>query len=179
MNLSRIIKKYETSSTTAHQLLKALNFNAVSYPYSELSKFENIEDAFNGTNVMIVLYENSKNYGHFCCVLKRKKSYEFFDSYGIFPDFQLKYTSDYFRKNNNMLYPHLSYLLYSSDKKIEYNNYIFQSLNKNIKTCGRWCLVRALLLNYDIDTFFDFIVNMSSKLNISFDKFVVFLTLEI
>ena len=121
---------------------------------------------------IVILYETRKHYGHWCCLFRNNKNnIEFFDSYGIFPDDELKYATKSFRKKNNMMWPHLTYLLLSCPYKIEYNNHKFQKMSRKISTCGRWCLIRCLLSAVDIDNFYKLFKKYKDK-----DKVALFLT---
>lgn len=127
------------------------------YTYNELTKFNNIDDAFDKFDVIFLLFETKKNFGHWVCLIKTEDFIEHFDSYGIFPDKELKYTNKSFRMKNNMMLPHLTYLLLKSNKKIEYNDHQLQSKKyKWIATCGRFCALRYMCKDYNIDVFADF-----------------------
>jgi hypothetical protein len=158
-------------SLSNFEISEGLGKNANIIKYSELSKYNNIDDAFNNKKHLILLFETVKNYGHWCCLIKRgKKNIEFFDSYGIMPDEQLKYTVPVFRKENNMLLPHLTYLLLMCKYNVEYNNYKFQ---KGFTTCGRWVIVRCILSDIGIDDFAKLFLRKDS------DKFITKLTNDI
>ena len=126
--------------------------NVLTYP--ELVNYDNINDAMGPHGALILLYMTNQNYGHWVCAFKRNNNaIEFFDSYGFFPDDELKLIPEYFRKVSNQLYPHLTYLLLKSKNKIEYNNVQLQKLKKDVNTCGRWCIVRIMLRNLTINEF--------------------------
>ncbi len=129
------------------------------YTYNELTKFKTLDDAFYPFNIIFLLFETSRNFGHWCVICKKgnreKEKIYFFDPYGIFPDQQLKFTKFLFRKYNNMILPYLTILLLKSNKNIEYNEHVLQNINnKSIATCGKWCCWFALLYkNVSIDSF--------------------------
>lgn len=149
--------------------------NCIILKYSDLSKFLHINELFI-KKFVIILFETKFNYGHWCLLFKNtRNSIEFFDSYGLMPDSQLKYISSVFRKHNNMIYPHLTYLLLFCSNKIEYNNHIFQKSKNNIATCGRWVILRCLFYNYNIDEFYE-IIKSKKKKNKTLDHLAVFLT---
>lgn len=162
-------------SLTGIEIEKALNNNCKIITYSKLSNFDDIDSVIGSKKYVVILFETRKYYGHWCCLFKNNKgSIEFFDSYGIMPDDELKYSSKVFRKNNNMFLPHLTYLLLVCPYNIEYNNYKFQKMKKNISTCGRWCIVRCLLSDINIDDFYDLFKKYKDK-----DKVAVYLTKNI
>ena len=78
---------------------------------------------------------------------------EFFDPYGKFIDDQLEYIPVNFRKISNQDYPHLTALLYNSKYNLSYNQYPFQKLKDNIKTCGRWTALRIMFRDMPLDDF--------------------------
>lgn len=166
------IKAKLSYSLSNHDLMKYMKGKCKIYTYNELSKFNNLEEAFENTEVIFLLYETIKNYGHWCSILKRKNSIEFFDPYGIFPDEELKFTDDVFRLKNNMILPHLTYLLWKSRKRVEYNNYKLQSKKFGINTCGRWNLIRAQYKDINIDNF----AKLLTKNNIPNDVLITLLT---
>lgn len=169
------LKKKMSYSLTSIDLLKNINYKAHIYRYSDLTKFNTIKKAFYPHHIIFLLYETKKNYGHWCCLLDKKNSIEHFDSYGIFPDDELKQTPLSFRMENKMELPHLTALLYKSKRVIEYNNYKLQEYNKKIATCGRWCLIRAKYKDVDIDNFANIFLNRK----FSPDEIITLLTYNI
>lgn len=160
------VKKEIGISLSNFEISKALNNDAEILKYSELSEFSNIKDAFRKKKFLILLYETSENYGHWCCLFMRdRNTIEFFDSYGIMPDDELKFIRESFRIENGSLFPHLTFLLLESNFKIEYNNHKFQrkSTNKSkISTCGRWVIVRCVLHKLTIDQFAEMFLRKNS-----------------
>lgn len=143
------------------------------YSYKELSNYNDLEDLFNNYNKVFILYEFYENYGHWCVLCKNINNIYFFDPYGIFPDKELKFSDYGFRKDNNMLVPHLTYLLLKSNKNIHFNNHKFQSFSTGISTCGRWCIIFCILFNnFSIDEIYSYFKN--KKINM--DEYVTKLT---
>jgi len=153
--------KLEISYSVSNlDLYKLFNNKIHIYDYNELSQFNNINQAFHPYDVIFLLFETKQNYGHWTCIINHDDRIEFFDSYGIFPDKERKYTNIEFRKQNNMMLPHLTALLYNSNKQIEYNDHKLQDMSKrNIQTCGRWCAFRYLCKDINIDSFARFFKN--------------------
>lgn len=157
------------------EISEALDNNCKVITYIELSKYKNIDQLLSNKKYIIILYETMQNYGHWCCLFKTNKdTIEFFDSYGVLPDDELKYAYKFFRKKNNMILPHLTFLLLFCPYKVEYNNYKFQKKGPNIATCGRWCIVRCLFSDYNIDEFYKLFKKYKNK-----DKVVLYLTKNI
>lgn len=152
--LQTVINKMKSKSLSSNDLLKLVNYKANLMTYPELTKFRTIDEALGPHKALIILYETRKNYGHWCCVFRRNnKIIEFFDSYGLLPDDELKFIPEHFRDLNNERLPHLTVLLYKSEAQIEYNDKQLQQKMKDINTCGRWVGLRLILRELPIDTF--------------------------
>jgi len=92
-----------------------------------------------------LLYEMQPNTGHWCLVHETVNTdgipcIEMFDSYGIFPDDELKWVSPSFKIGSGQQHTHLLRLLIDSERPIAYNNVCLQG--KGTSTCGRWCILR-------------------------------------
>lgn len=106
--------------------------------YSSLHEYDNIEQLFDISNYVLLLFETKHNNGLWVGLVNKPKTIYFFCSYGYFPDDHLHYTNVKFRKSNNMDYGYLSYLLLHTNKTIDYNDKQLQKVDNNINTCGRW-----------------------------------------
>ncbi len=158
------INQKEKKSLSGEEVLMICDNKAKMYTYPELVKFNNIDDLLKPYGAIIILYLTKENYGHFCCIFKQNKTtISFFDSYGYLPDDQLKFAPMHFRKSHDQYYPHLTYLMYNSNYKIDYNNHVLQSSKKDIATCGRWTGVRILLRNLTNDEFADLFLDEKIK----------------
>lgn len=128
--------------------------------YSDLMKYNNIDDALGKYGALVLLYESRDNYGHWTLVFKRNKNtIEHFDSYGIIPDDQFDYIDPNFLMKEGINEPYLTHLLYKSGYNVEYNDYKLQEMDNNIKTCGKWVILRLLKRNINIDDFAKFFIN--------------------
>ena len=77
--------------------------------YTELQKYNNIDQVLGPYSALVLLYETSKNFGHWVCVFKvNENTIEHFDSYGLKPDDELKFIPEYFREVNYEEIPHLT-----------------------------------------------------------------------
>ena len=137
-------------SLSSTDLMRIMRNQCKIYTYNELSRIKSLDQLFGPYNCVFILYETRKNYGHWCVLTRDHNRITFFDSYGIFPDMELKWTPQAFRRRNNMILPHLTSLLYhdKSGREIHYNNHRLQRMNKKIATCGRWCAVFALMHSF-------------------------------
>lgn len=131
--------------------------------YKQLREVDDIEDLLEPFGAFIMLYEMKRNFGHWVCVFKHNGTIEHFDSYGVKPDYELKWVPDYFKKIGGEDIPYLTYLLYKSQKKTRYNHYRLQSFRKGVSTCGRWCVARVIYKNLSENQFY-------KKFNIGIDK---------
>lgn len=136
-------------SLSNYDIFNALSQKCNVMTYKELYIYKTIEDAMGKFKSLILLYETKSHYGHWICIFERindknKKVISFFDSYSLPVDDELNYISSEFKEENNTVYPYLSYLLYNSPLKIEYNEFPLQELGDHISTCGYWCIARIL-----------------------------------
>ena len=64
-------------------------------------------------------------------------------------------------------------LLFSNARYlISYNQYPFQKLSYDIKTCGRWCVLRILNKSMNLDKFLKEVVLSSKLMGLTLDEFV-------
>ncbi|MBS3925925.1 MAG: hypothetical protein KGZ34_04460 [Nitrosarchaeum sp.] len=117
--------------------MQALNPDAKIFSYTDLQKYETIDDLFHDTDKIIILYLiKSKYYGHWCCLFKHTRNgkmvYNFFDPYGIIVDGELDFIPKEKRNELNEQHKYLSWLL--RDSPCYYNYICFQG--KNSQTCG-------------------------------------------
>jgi len=144
--------------------------------YPELSKYSDIRKVLGKRGKAVVLYETKHNYGHWVGLHKSPKGgIEVFDSYGFVPDDELKYIDTNFRKINNEMKPHLSHLLYASGLPVEYNNYKFQKMAKDVNTCGRHVVLRLQNGHMNIDQYYKALKGIQKKTGVSPDELVSYL----
>lgn len=147
------VQKYYLTDTD----LKNLTGNRCTVlSYSQLKDILNIDELFysaeNDTylDACILLYEEKKDSGHWVVLLKRDRSIEIFDPYGMkFLDEQLKF-SNYNKEK------YLSKLFKKSNRRYSFNTEALQITNKNMNTCGRWVSIRVLFHTYNNDKFIKF-----------------------
>jgi hypothetical protein len=152
------IKKY--SPTTDKDLLKAIDTNIVEH--RNLYKYSNIDQILKNDACIIFYDRTSGNVGHWCCIIRRGDSIEYFDSYGRPPSFPKYIHGDK---------PYLLNLLKKSRYYVYYNPYNFQS--KGVATCGRHVVMRILFKRYSLGYYKRFMNN------IDHDDLVSFFTLPI
>lgn len=155
--MDKLIKKLEEKSLSNSEILELLNGKTKVMTYTDLTKYNNIEDLLKPYGSVVILYMTKQNYGHWTLLFKQKpKLLSFFDSYGYMPDSEIKFIPEYFRKISNQDYPHLTALLYDAAKKgykVEYNEYKYQSKISKIRTCGRYVVARLMFKHLNNEEF--------------------------
>jgi hypothetical protein len=106
----------------------------------------------------IILTEWKKNMGHWCCLLRYGNTIEWFDSFGILPDGELKFVPKFLRKALGEQEHALTRILKKAKEDgflVIYNKRRFQSQKPGVDTCGRWALSRvvSMLLGYDLEDY--------------------------
>lgn len=107
--------------------------------YKDIDNYDNLEQLLRPYNRVVVLFESSKNRGHWCSIHSNGKETFFFDPYGIKPPNQLKYSSGmnrYLKQRRDTL------LRLFEGKLIKYNPIPLQEWKRSVNTCGRWVLAR-------------------------------------
>lgn len=174
----KCIKEAENTALTNYEIDKFLGGETKILTYKALSRFNDINKLLEPYKNFIMLYMSKPNYGHWVCVIKHPDRIEFFDPYGgnNEPDQELNLINDNIKKITNQDYPYLTKLLYESDYPIEYNNYKFQEHHRDIKTCGRHCIVRVMFKDLLLDEYHRFLLALHKKTKLSYDEIVTSLT---
>lgn len=138
--------------------------------YSQLENIKDINELLpDEKDYRIILTENKKNSGHWCAITRDNDIYTWFDSYGEYPDDELKYIPKFINEMLGQDKKHLSRLLKTikEPNQIFYNKTKYQKLGDGINTCGRWCICFLLLhhIGYDLKEFKNFIKLNSKKYN--------------
>lgn len=136
------ISKLKEYPLSTKEIMKLLNNKVKIVIYPDIIKYKSIEDLIGKHNSLILLYLTTEQFGHYTCLFKNKDGIQFFDSYGYFPDDQLKFVPSRLSPKMYGYHKILLYLLSQTNNKIFYNQYRLQSLNKKIATCGFWCVYR-------------------------------------
>jgi len=123
--------------------------------YKQLNDIRSLDTYMKPFKYLIILYTWKENYGHWTCVLKNDltHTFEFFDSYGTKPDYQLMDVPIRIRNDLGMEYPQLASLLYKSPRQILYNEDKLQKFSPRINTCGKWVVLRCCMGNIPVETF--------------------------
>lgn len=156
--------------------------------FSELRNYKHIDDLLpRDKSYVIILIEQEKNTGHWIALMRQdmmvyggKKSgmktvIEYFNSYGLKPNYEMKYFNKLFGQNKN----DLTKLLKNNDYEVIYNNVPFQSIdNKNANTCGRHVICRIVAMKNLDKSLIEYITMMDDlkkKYNLPFDLLISWL----
>jgi hypothetical protein len=155
--MDKQIIKQEEKSLSNSDILDLLNGKTKILTYTELTKYDDIDDILKPYGSCVILYLTKENYGHWTLIFKQKPYLlSFFDSYGYFPDEEIKFVPEYFREVSKQNKPHLTALLYNATKKgykVEYNEYKYQKKKSNVRTCGRYVVARLMFRHLDNEEF--------------------------
>lgn len=150
-----LLDKLKLHSLSGDELLCLVGNKAKLLTYEQLESYDSIFDAMGPHKALILLYCTEKNRGHWTCVFSRdNQCIEFFCSYALKPDDQLRFVPRHMRERLKEDHTHLTNLLLSSDKEIEYNDHPLQNEDPHVAaTCGRWVAARLLFRALPIDDF--------------------------
>lgn len=160
MTAKGTLKKLKKISLSNVDVVKLLDgkVNLVMYP--DIKKYRDIDHLLGKYGACVILYLTSENYGHWCCIFRQgKRCIQFFDSYGEMIDKALEYEMDpKFRIRGGMNLPLLTKMLYDAYDKynIKFNEFQFQEEEKDVNTCGRFCVVRLWCRDMDEYEFAEF-----------------------
>jgi|SRR5208337_5108836 len=172
-----MLKRLEAIALSNKDIMKLLDNKAEIVLYPNLHKYQNIDQVLGPHEAAVILFEFKPEYGHWVCIWKLdKQTLSFFNSYGSYPDDSLLFIDGSFRDKTNQEYPYLSELFLKSPYKLTYNEYQYQKHNKDIRTCGRHCVVRLYCRNLSDKQYHEFITSEMKKYKINADQLVTMLT---
>jgi len=94
--------------------------------------------------------KNGVNIGHWTCLTRYKNYFEFFDSYGLKEEDELKFISEEKRQLYGEGRDYLQNLL--KNVKHSNNNYDYQKWDDHVSTCGRWVILKLFLFQNGVNT---------------------------
>ncbi len=176
--MDKIIREAEKICYSDKDIKNLLDGNVLIYTYNNLEQIlqangakATLDTLLQDKDCVCILYlvPGKTNFGHWTSILKDsggEHCYEIFDSYGIFPDDQLKYMSGY---DPSPLKKTLSRIVQNTQRvsgvPIYFNKYPLQSglgmKGTGINTCGRWCAVRCSFKRFNIREFIAMFINQS------------------
>ncbi len=135
--------------------------------YRDLHTIQDINELFQISNNIIILYRTTRDYGHFVSLLNYDDHIEYFDSYGEKPDYELKYSQESVRQMQGRIMPHLTHLFNIAKrkdrKKIVYNKIRLQQFHNHVNTCGRWSALRIKFRHLNIKQFQHLFIGQSQN----------------
>lgn len=152
-DLIKLVHDHKDLALSDVDLMTLMKNDANVVSYRDLPKYSSIDDLFGHHHVCFILYEWKPSYGHWTLLSRSDRLLEFFDPYGKFPDSQLAHVPEPWRTQSHQNVKWLSKLMIKSNYDLSYNEYKFQKLDEDTKTCGRWCVVRALLRDLPLEDF--------------------------
>lgn len=165
-------KAYALSDDDIRKLLGG-SIKITTYP--DLENVRHIDQLFDkhGRAILFVPQSNEQE-GHWCCLIKRHKTIEFFDPYGEPPEAQKDTLSEAQLEKMKMDEPRLAELLTNNPYKIIFNKVQLQKLSNDVNTCGRHCVSRLLYHKYPVQKYREII----KQSRMTPDEFVVKLTYD-
>lgn len=154
-----------SKSLSGREVLDLLDHKANLVQYSDLHKISTIEQLLGPHRKCVLLYQTSKNYGHYVAVWEHNDTIFFSDSYGSKPDAQLNFIPHDLKDELNSNHNYLIRLLYKSGKKVEFNQYQLQSREPDVSTCGRHVVNRLRFPEISIDEYHDIFKQSSKYIN--------------
>lgn len=149
--------------------------------YSDLNNYDTIDELFNESDNIVILYRTNGNYGHWVALLNQGNNIiEFFDPYGMSPDYELRYAEESQRLTKmGDKQPHLTYLLSKArddKKRITYNAIKLQEFHKDVNTCGRHVGVRIKLRHIDLHSYQKLLLQNNNNPDMTVTYLTYFLT---
>ena len=148
--------------------------------YSDLANYKTIEELLpESRDYRIVLIETNYNQGHWTCILRYGKTIEWFDSYGLAVDSELKFINTVKKKLLGEDHKFLTKLLTDATKRgfhVIYNKKKLQKFKEGINTCGRWVILRITMFKdmlFDLHDFIEFIEKNKTGSGLKTDEMVV------
>jgi len=125
----------------------------------------NIDAVLGPHGAAILLFETEPGYGHWVALIRVDKyTMEWFDSYGIEPEGELKMIPAHFRHQSKQDYPYLTQMIREGGyRKLLYNSEHLQSSGPNMSTCGRWASMRVAMKEFPLETFVKLFTNQKLK----------------
>jgi len=126
--------------------------------YENLHEYTNIDQVLGTHGACVILYQLKADYGHWVSIFKvDNNTLEYFDSYGLPVDGELKFSQEHLRIHKGVITPHLTALIHKSNHgyKVIFNNIALQKLRRDENTCGRFAALRIRLRNIPLNRFVD------------------------
>jgi hypothetical protein len=107
--------------------------------YEQLHSVNHIDEILQPFGAVIILYQLESDTGHWCSLKTMgKNKLDFFGSYGLKIDEQLKFSNYNLRLHKGEVVPHLTHLINNSKYKVSSNMVQLQENIAHVSTCGRY-----------------------------------------
>ena len=131
---------------SAEDIKKILGRDVKIIRFPELSEYNSMEEVLPYPNDCAILFfideaTPTQNIGHWTCIMRNEKAYEFFDSYGLSSGEDLAHISEEKRLKFGEQHDYLKEL---GGKMLRHNPVDYQSWNPKIATCGRFAIIRLI-----------------------------------
>ena len=149
--------------------------------YSELADVNSIYDILPyDRSYKIILVESEYFKGHFVAILRYGNTIEQFDSYSQKIDNELSFVSNLQKQLLGQDKKYLTHLLKKLPKKVKkiYNKKRLQKLVNNSATCGRFVILRIILMKdfgFNLQQYQDFLERWCKKTGLNADELVAFM----
>jgi hypothetical protein len=146
MDFEQILNQLKKKPLSGREIMEALNNETKIIKYSDMWKYDNINEVLHPFNNAVILYQVRPDFGHWVCIIKHKNNtLEYFDPYGFSIDHPIKYIKQPFRKQSRQDFPQLIRLFLNSPYNIQINHKKIQTFDKKTSTCGRHIIMRLTL----------------------------------
>ena len=156
---------YPLSDQDIQYILSPNKTNIIQYP--DLADIDDIDELFDNLGRCVVFIPITETFGHWCALIKKNGSIQWFDPYGVVPDGEKKWINKAVLKRLHEDKPLLKNLLQKSNLekgyKILYNKHHWESETPDISTCGRWVAVVLLMYKYSFQQIDDLIKKSGDK----------------
>lgn len=155
-SIERKIQQTENSplSDTEIKLITEGKCNIITY--EQLHNVNNIDEILQPWGAVIILYQLESDFGHWCALKTTSKNrLDFFGSYGLKLDEQLKFSKYNLRLHKGEVVPHLTHLINQSKYKVSSNEFQLQMFKEHTNTCGRYASLFIRFRNLSNKEFVD------------------------
>lgn len=141
------------------------------YRYSDILKFNTLDELLGKLGGAIILYQFNEGIGHWCCIFKlNNRIVEFFCSFGILVDKHIDLIPQKKRALFGASFKHLSYLMKKSTYILSYNDFILQDITSFL--CGYYVGYRLRMRHLSLNQF----INIFRKSKYEPDDTILLLT---
>lgn len=154
--IDKQILKGEKYSLSDSDILRITDNKCNIIRYQDLENVNDIDEILEPYGACIILYQLEEGYGHWCALVKKgHNKLEFFGSYGLSIDEQLKFSKYNLRRHQGQMVPHLTHLIEHSKYNITSNTVKLQKNKADVNTCGRWVSLRVRFRDVPINRFIE------------------------